>query len=171
MGAAGLSSSSAEMADKGGVGIALNLDKVPTREGQMKPEDIMLSESQERMLAIIDPKNFDSIKKIFSRHHLDCEKIGEVIAGNNLVITSQVDGQRAEVANLATNLLVGQAPLYDRPKNPLPQPKILPDNFLKAIDTRDYLQQYFASPFGADKSFIYHQYDRLVQGQQHPDQR
>ena len=163
MGAAGLSSSSAEMADKGGVGIALELDRVPMREADMKPEDIMLSESQERMLAIIDPKDFAAIKQAFLQHHLDCEKIGEVMAGNHLGITMH----GVEVANIETNLLVGQAPLYDRPQSPLPQPAFLPETFGDggdAADIKKYLEQYYSSPFGADKLFIYQQYDRLVQG-------
>ncbi|MDI9314309.1 MAG: phosphoribosylformylglycinamidine synthase subunit PurL [Hydrotalea sp.] len=166
MGAAGLSSSSAEMADKGGVGITLELDEVPMREADMKPEDIMLSESQERMLAVIDPDNFDAIKNIFSQHHLDCKKIGEVVAGNNLVLRMNDE----EVANLETNLLVGEAPLYDRPQSKLPAPLLLSpseDNESNAAPEKNlatYLEKYFASPFGADKSFIYQQYDRLVQG-------
>ncbi len=190
MGAAGLSSSSAEMADKGGVGIEIELSQVPMREANMRPEELMLSESQERMLAIIEPKNFDVIKKLFSQSHLDCEKIGEVIAEPQLII--KMNGKVE--AHLATNLLVGQAPLYtaaERPLAPLPTYNLLPDNMkggffarhetrakqentnpagmttitnLPHLDIKNYLEKYFASSFGADKSFIYEQYDRLVQG-------
>ncbi|MGI9461225.1 MAG: phosphoribosylformylglycinamidine synthase subunit PurL [Alphaproteobacteria bacterium] len=169
MGAAGLSSSSAEMADKGGVGIELELAKVPSREMNMHPEDIMLSESQERMLAIIDAKDFAAIKTLFTQSHLDCEKIGEVIQDKKLLIN--MHGRK--VADLATGFLVKQAPIYDRRQKKLPAAIALPKNLYsglqnKKIDVanniKNYLIQYFLSGFGGDKSFIYHQYDRLVQG-------
>lgn len=175
MGAAGLSSASAEMAHKGNVGIELNLDQVPLRQPAMlqQPETIMLSESQERMLAVIKPENFIKIQQLFRQHHLHCEKIGQVIADPLLRVTLNHE----LLAELETELLVGQVPPANRPidthvigdwkkrstkGNFTSNPN--PNNLISKDQLSAYLTTYHHSPYGADKSFIYQQYDRWVGG-------
>jgi phosphoribosylformylglycinamidine synthase len=87
MGAAGLTSSSVEMASKGGVGIRLDLDKVPCREAAMTPYEMMLSESQERMLMVLKPGREDFAQAIFRKWELDFAVIGEVVDGGDLTMT------------------------------------------------------------------------------------
>src|SRR5690606_19951527 len=84
MGAAGLTSSSFEMAAKGGVGMTLRLDQVPLRDSSMSPEEILLSESQERMLLICEPKNFAKIREVFHRWGLEATHVGEVEKGSTV---------------------------------------------------------------------------------------
>ena len=111
MGAAGLTCSSVEMGDKGNLGIFLNLDKVPIREDKMTAYDIMLSESQERMLAVIKPGHEDQAEKIFSKWDLDFAVIGNTIEEDKLLINFQ----NKIVADLPLKCLADQAPQYDRP--------------------------------------------------------
>ena len=110
MGAAGLTSSSVEMASKGNLGIEINLDKVPCREEKMTPYEIMLSESQERMLLIINSGKEDGAKKIFDKWGLDFSIIGKTTNTNNLVLNFQ----GKQVANLPLSSLSTDAPIYDR---------------------------------------------------------
>ena len=111
MGAAGLTCSSIEMGAKGNLGIFLNLDKVPVRENQMTAYEIMLSESQERMLAIIKPGHEDQAKEIFSKWDLDFAVVGNTIEDDKLLIKFQ----NKIVADLPLKCLADQAPQYDRP--------------------------------------------------------
>src|SRR5882724_9826880 len=111
MGAAGLTSSSVEMAGKGGLGIGLDLDRVPVRETGMSAYEIMLSESQERMLIILKPGRENEARRIFEKWELDFAVIGRVTETGCLVLT--MHGQK--VAELPVEPLVSQAPLYDRP--------------------------------------------------------
>src|SRR5436305_5321189 len=119
MGAAGLTSSSIEMADKGDLGIELDLDEVPVRESAMTPYEIMLSESQERMLIILKPGREDEARRIFEKWELDFAVIGRVTETGMLVL--KMHGQ--SVAELPVEPLVSQAPLYDRPWVPTPARK------------------------------------------------
>ena len=111
MGAAGLTSSSVEMASKGSLGMNLNLDLVPTREDKMSSYEIMLSESQERMLMILKPGSEEKAKLIFDKWDLDFAIIGEVTNTGRLILTK--DG--FEACNLPLKPLVEDAPEYNKP--------------------------------------------------------
>src|SRR3546814_8752856 len=110
MGAAGLTSSSVEMASKGGVGIRLELDKVPMREEGMTPYELMLSESQERMLMVLKPGREKAARAIFEKWELDFAVIGRITDTGRLELC--FDG--ATVADIPVAPLVESAPLYDR---------------------------------------------------------
>ena len=110
MGAAGLTSSSVEMASKGNLGIEIDLDKVPCREEKMTPYEMMLSESQERMLLILNSGKEENAKKIFNKWGLDFSIIGKTTSSKNLVLNFN----RKEVANLPLSSLSSDAPVYDR---------------------------------------------------------
>ncbi|MEX0584095.1 MAG: phosphoribosylformylglycinamidine synthase subunit PurL, partial [Sneathiella sp.] len=121
MGAAGLTSSSFEMADKGGVGIELNLDLVPMREDGMTPYEIMLSESQERMLMVLKPGREEEARKIFEKWELDFSVIGKVTDTGRMVLT-----MKGEVAaDLPVAPLADAAPEYDRPWTKTKAPAVI----------------------------------------------
>src|SRR5215208_760315 len=111
MGAAGLTSSSVEMAGKGGLGIELDLDRVPVREAGMTPYEIMLSESQERMLMILAPGSEHAARRVFDKWELDFAVIGRVTDTGRLVL--RMHGETA--ADIPVGPLVTEAPLYKRP--------------------------------------------------------
>ena len=115
MGAAGITCSSSEMSAKGSCGMRLNLDLVPLREKNMNPYEIMLSESQERMLIVIKKGHEVDLKNIFNKWDLDCNQIGEVTSSNNLV----VEFKNKVLADIPVNTLVlgGDAPQYDLPSS------------------------------------------------------
>jgi len=110
MGAAGLTSSSVEMAAKGNLGIDINLNNIPCREEKMTPYEMMLSESQERMLLILNSGKEENAKKIFTKWGLDFSVIGKTTNTKNLVLN--FNGKK--VADLPLNSLSKDAPLYDR---------------------------------------------------------
>lgn len=163
MGAAGLTSSSFEMASRAGSGVRLYLDKVPVREKDMTPYEIMLSESQERMLIVAKKKFEKKIKAIFEKWDLDAEVIGEVV--NDGYVRLFWEGE--EVACLEAAPLSDKAPVYDRPYSKpdyfdqvrkfdissIPEPK----------NYNDILMKMFESPNIASKEYIYEQYDHMVQ--------
>ncbi len=121
MGAAGLTSSSVEMAGKGGLGLELDLDHVPVRETGMTAYEIMLSESQERMLMILKPGREAEAKRIFDKWELDFAVIGRVTTTGHLVL--KMHG--AVQADLPVEPLVSEAPQYERPWEPTPtQPEL-----------------------------------------------
>src|SRR5439155_22372096 len=123
MGAAGLTSSTVEMAGKGGVGIELDLDAVPQREDGMSAYEMMLSESQERMLAILKPGREADGQRIFAKWGLDAATIGKTTDTGHLVLRHK--GQ--VVADVPLAPLFDDAPLYDRPwVAPMPQPRLAP---------------------------------------------
>jgi phosphoribosylformylglycinamidine synthase len=163
MGAAGLTSSSFEMASRAGSGVKLYLDRVPVREKDMNPYEIMLSESQERML-IVAKKGFEKkIKKIFDKWDLDAEVIGEVT--DDGFVRLFWDGE--EVASLKAAPLSDEAPIYDRSYT---KPTYVDE--LKKFDIssipepknyNDVLIKIFESPNIASKEYIYEQYDHMVQ--------
>ncbi len=116
MGAAGLTSSSVEMAGKGGVGIALDLDQVPQRETGMTAYEMMLSESQERMLMVLRPDRQDVARRIFAKWELDFAVIGHLTDTGRIVVRHE---GRVE-ADIPLDPLADQAPLYHRPTAPTP---------------------------------------------------
>src|SRR4029078_8804952 len=111
MGAAGLTSSSAEMGDKGGSGIELDLDKVPQREANMTAYEMMLSESQERMLAVLKPGREGQAEAIFKKWELDFAVIGITTNTNRLVVKHK----RKSEADMPITALSDAAPIYERP--------------------------------------------------------
>jgi phosphoribosylformylglycinamidine synthase len=160
MGAAGLTSSSVEMAGKGRLGIELDLDRVPVRESGMTPYEIMLSESQERMLMILRPGSEAEARHIFEKWELDFAVIGKVADTGRLVLWSA--GKIA--ADIPVGPLVTEAPVYQRPwQRPDPQPEI-DSASLAERDPLGCLQQLIASPALASKRWIWEQYDHLVTG-------
>ncbi|MEQ9812049.1 MAG: phosphoribosylformylglycinamidine synthase subunit PurL [Azospirillaceae bacterium] len=161
MGAAGLTSSSVEMADKGGCGIALDLDLVPVREEAMTAYEIMLSESQERMLMVLKPGREDTARAIFEKWELDFAVIGRVTDTGRLVLTK--DG--AVRADLPVSPLVEQSPLYERPWEPTPAaPHADPADFPLPEAPERVLERLTGSPDLASRRWIYEQYDSAVMG-------
>ena len=159
LGAAGLTSSSSEMASKGGVGLHINLDKVPLREQAMTPAEILVSESQERMLAVVTPENVQAVIDLCEFHELDATDIGEVVEGDALIAT--FNGE--EVVNIPAHFLADDAPVYEVPQTPAPPPTPLdlatvpvPTDLVGAW--RDLLRV----PNIASKRWVYQQYDHLV---------
>ena len=159
MGAAGLTSSSIEMADKGGVGIKLNLDKVPQREEGMTAYEMMLSESQERMLMVIKPSKEQLAFDIFEKWGLDVAKIGVTTDTGHLVLTQ---GKKT-VCDIPIAPLADDAPNYDRPHAPTPRRNVLePHQVLETDDYNDALLRVITDPDMVSKRWIWEQYDRHV---------
>jgi phosphoribosylformylglycinamidine synthase II len=158
MGAAGLTSSAVEMAGKGGLGIELDLDRVPVREPRMTAYEIMLSESQERMLMILRPGSAAEARRIFEKWELDFAVIGRVTESGRLVVR-----MRGEVAaDIPVGPLVSEAPVYRRPwRRADPEPEIDPAT-LPERDPLDCLSRLIGSPALASKRWIWEQYDHLV---------
>ena len=159
MGAAGLTSSSVEIADKGQIGVELDLDAVPMREPGMSPYELMLSESQERMLMILKPGREADAKAIFDKWDLDFAVIGRTTAARNLRLN--MHGQCW--CDIPVPPLVDEAPLYDRPQGPYPAPAPLPE-LTHGAGLFDALKTLLACPDLASKRWIWEQYDSLVSG-------
>ena len=159
MGAAGLTSSSVEMASKGNLGIELYLDKVPCREEKMTPYEMMLSESQERMLIILEDEKETQAKKIFDKWDLDFVVIGKTTNSNKL--TLKFDG--VIKGEIPIDALADKAPIYDRKwiKKELPQDKIEIKN-LKKVKIEDALIKILSSADHSNKKWITSQYDQMV---------
>ena len=161
MGAAGLTSSSVEMASKGSLGMFLDLDLVPTREEQMTSYEIMLSESQERMLMILKPGSENKAKLIFEKWDLDFAVIGKVTDTGRLVLKKN----GFEACNIPINPLVEDAPEYDRPFEINNNDKIINLNEVDINQTIDeVLIKIFKNPNMASKKWIWEQYDCSVMG-------
>ncbi len=160
MGAAGLTSSSVEMAGKGELGVELELDKVPTRETGMSAYEIMLSESQERMLMILKPERQDLAERIFRKYELDCVQIGRVTTSGKLVL--KMNG-RIE-AEIPVQPISAEAPEYDRPWTPTPKRPVLSAKDVPAHDPAYGLKTLMASPDLCSRRWIWEQYDYLVRG-------
>ncbi|MDB5697713.1 MAG: purL [Alphaproteobacteria bacterium] len=157
MGAAGLTSSSVEMASKGGVGIELDMNAVPCREQGMTPYEMMLSESQERMLMVLKPGREDEAEAIFRKWELDFAVIGRVTDTGHMVL--RWNGEVAADIPLAP--LADEAPVYDRPWVATPKPAPLAD----VSDTPDAaadLVKLMGSPDLASRRWIWEQYDHMV---------
>ena len=161
MGAAGLTSSSVEMASKGNLGIEINLNKIPCREKRMSPYEMMLSESQERMLLILNSGKENDAKKIFNKWNLDFSIIGKTTDTKNLVL--KFDNK--EVANLPLSSLSTQVPIYDRAWKKKLVPKKL--NYSKSFKTHkiiDSLSKILNTPNNSEKNWVWEQYDSTVMG-------
>ena len=159
MGAAGLTSSSVEMASKGNLGIEIELDKVPCREENMTPYEMMLSESQERMLIILEDNKEQEAKKIFDKWDLDFVVIGKTTNTNNLTLkyNDKIEGE------IPIDALSSKAPIYNRKwikKKPSKKKVNLKD--LKKIKIEDALIKILSSPNHSNKNWITSQYDQSV---------
>ncbi len=161
MGAAGLTCSTTEMASNSNSGIEIDLDQIPQREEGMTPYEIMLSESQERMLLVSKKENVREVQEIFAKWDLDAVIVGHVTADQRLKVKFRGD----TVVDIPIKAVVDMCPVYDRshkvpayfespsPQEPIPLPDNLNDTFLKIL----------ASPTVADKQWIFRQYDHMVQ--------
>ena len=159
MGAAGLTSSSVEMASKGELGIELHLDKVPCREEGMTPYEMMLSESQERMLIILEDNKENDAKKIFDKWDLDFVVIGKTTDTKKLTLKYKNE----TVGEIPIEALASKAPIYDRKwtKIKLPEKKIdIKD--LKKIKLEDALIKILSSPNQSNKRWVTEQFDQMV---------
>ncbi|MED3776722.1 phosphoribosylformylglycinamidine synthase subunit PurL [Geobacillus stearothermophilus] len=161
MGAAGLTSSSAEMASKGGFGIEMNLDLVPQRETGMTPYEMMLSESQERMLLVVKQGREDEIAAIFAKYGLEAKAIGKVTDDKMLRLWF-----RGEVAaEIPVDALAKDAPVYHKPsKEPVyyREFQAMPPYIPHIEDYNQTLLGLLAQPTIASKEWVYDQYDYMV---------
>ena len=162
MGAAGLTCSSAEMASKAGNGLELYLDQVPQREEGMTPYEMMLSESQERMLFVVEPKDEAQAQEIFDRWGVICCKVGKVTDDGRLKLFHHGE----VVGDMSVTALVDECPVYDKPSS---VPAYYTEN--ETVDTLRYaevtdlggaLRTVLASPTVASKAWVYNQYDYMV---------
>ncbi|WP_181893377.1 phosphoribosylformylglycinamidine synthase subunit PurL [Falsiruegeria mediterranea] len=156
MGAAGLTCSAVEMGDKGGLGVRLDLENVPQREENMTAYEMMLSESQERMLMVLKPELEAEARAVFEKWDLDFAIVGETIAEDRFLIMHNGEVK----ADLVLSKLSSTAPEYDRPWEPTPQAEPLAD--VPQIDPIDGLRALLASPNYAGKQWVYEQYDTMV---------
>jgi len=161
MGAAGLTSSSVEMASKGEVGITMVLDDVPMRETGMQPFELMLSESQERMLMVLKPGREDEARAIFEKWELDFAVIGQTNDSERLVLMWQ--GEVA--ADIPVPPLVAAAPEYERPWTATPPREVIgPDAVPAPLDPGAALLTMIESPDLCSRRWIWEQYDHMVMG-------
>ena len=160
MGAAGLTCSAVEMGDKGELGIKLNLEDVPQREEGMTAYEMMLSESQERMLMVLKPEKEAEAKAVFEKWDLDFAIVGETIAEDRFLIQHN----NVVMADLPLSKLASSAPEYDRPWVETPAAEPLTDADVPTIDPIDGLKALIASPNYAGKQWVYEQYDTTVMG-------
>jgi phosphoribosylformylglycinamidine synthase len=159
MGAAGLTSSSIEMADKGGVGIDIDLDLVPQREEDMTAYEMMLSESQERMLMVLKPGHEDASRAIFEKWGLDFSVIGKTTGTGHLVLTHK----GSVVCDIPIAPLADDAPKYERPWVPTPRQETLsPEDVAAPNSLSEALKTIMASPDMASRRWIWEQYDYTV---------
>ena len=156
MGAAGLTCSAVEMGDKGGLGIKLQLDQVPQRETHMTAYEMMLSESQERMLMVLKPEKEAEARAIFVKWDLDFAIVGETIPEDRFLI---VHGNEIK-ADLPLSKLSSTAPEYDRPWVETPKAGAVGD--VPAIGAIDALKALIGSPTYAHKAWVWEQYDSQV---------
>ncbi len=162
MGAAGLTSSSIEMASKGKLGIELNLNKVPCRELNMTPYEIMLSESQERMLIILENGKENKAKKIFDKWNLDFAVIGKTTKSNKI----EIYFGNKKITDIPIEFLADKAPQYDRKwkKTKLPNKKKINKDLYKNLKISEVLKKIIHSPNICSKEWIWTQYDHTVMG-------
>ena len=162
MGAAGLTSSSIEMASKGNLGIEINLNKVPCRETKMTPYEIMLSESQERMLIVLENGKEELAKRIFDKWNLDFAIIGKTTNTKNI----ELFFDEKQVAKIPVNTLVENSPMYDRKwkKSKLPKKNKIKKETLNSLKIKDVLKKVLSNPNICSKEWIWQQYDHTVMG-------
>ena len=163
MGAAGLTCSTCEMGGRGGVGLEIELDLVPQRDTGMTPYEIMLSESQERMLLVAEKGREDEVFRVFEKWGLDAVTIGRVITES----TMRVLEHGKVVAEIPNQALTDEAPLYHRPMERWepPVPREMPEGIQlgEKADLTDDLKQLLASPNICSKRWVFEQYDSMVQ--------
>jgi phosphoribosylformylglycinamidine synthase subunit PurL len=160
MGAAGLTCSAVEMGAKGNLGIELDLDKVPVRETNMTAYEMMLSESQERMLMVLKPEMEKEAQAIFIKWGLDFAIVGHTTDD----LRFRVFHQGEEVANLPIKELGDEAPEYDRPWVATAKPAALDANDVPQGDVADALLQLVGSANQSSRRWVWEQYDTLIQG-------
>ncbi|UWQ43053.1 phosphoribosylformylglycinamidine synthase subunit PurL [Leisingera aquaemixtae] len=160
MGAAGLTCSAVEMGDKGKLGVRLDLEKVPQREENMTAYEMMLSESQERMLMVLKPELEAEARAVFEKWDLDFAIVGETIAEDRFLIMHNGEVK----ADLVLSKLSSTAPEYDRPWKETPAAEPLTDADVPTIDPIDGLKALLSSPNYAGKQWVYEQYDTTVMG-------
>jgi phosphoribosylformylglycinamidine synthase len=163
MGAAGLTCSTCEMGARGGVGIEIELDRVPQRETGMTPYEIMLSESQERMLLVAQKGREQEVFNVFEKWGLDAVEVGNVTTDNKLRVLHHAN----LVAEIPNQALTDDAPVYRRPlaRWEPPVPREMPAH-IKLDEKRDFtlaLKQLLASPNICGKRWVWQQYDHMVQ--------
>ncbi|MCH2165754.1 MAG: phosphoribosylformylglycinamidine synthase subunit PurL [Marinovum sp.] len=156
MGAAGLTCSAVEMGDKGGLGVKLVLDRVPVREEAMTAYEMMLSESQERMLMVLKPELEAEAKAVFDKWDLDFAIVGETIAEDRFLIEHEGEIK----ADLPLSKLSSEAPEYDRPWVPTEAPEPMSD--VPEIDPIDGLKALLGSPNYSARNWVFEQYDSQV---------
>jgi phosphoribosylformylglycinamidine synthase II len=162
MGAAGLTSSSIEMASKGNLGIEINLNKVPCRETNMTPYEIMLSESQERMLIVLENGKEEMAKKIFDKWNLDFAVIGKTTKSKKIELYFDEE----KVTDIPVNTLVENSPMYDRKwkKAKLPKRIKIEKELFKTLKVKNVLNKILSNPNVCSKEWIWQQYDHTVMG-------
>ncbi|MFV1492346.1 phosphoribosylformylglycinamidine synthase subunit PurL [Phaeobacter sp. JH18-32] len=160
MGAAGLTCSAVEMGDKGKLGVRLDLENVPQREADMTAYEMMLSESQERMLMVLKPELEAEARAVFEKWDLDFAIVGETIAEDRFLIMHNGEVK----ADLVLSKLSSTAPEYDRPWVETPAAEPLTDADVPTIDPIDGLKALLSSPNYAGKQWVYEQYDTTVMG-------
>ncbi len=158
MGAAGLTCSAVEMGDKGGLGVRLDLEKVPQREENMTAYEMMLSESQERMLMVLKPALEAEARAVFEKWDLDFAIVGETLPEDRFLIMHNGEVK----ADLPLSKLSSTAPEYDRPWQPTPAAAPLGD--VVGVDPIDGLKALIGCPNYAAKHWVYEQYDSQVMG-------
>lgn len=168
MGAAGLTSSSFEMASRGDVGFELHLDKVPLRDQTMGPEELLLSESQERMLLIVEPKNRDKVQKVFHKWGLDAVNIGKVIEERKMKLFWHGEC----VCDIDPHVLTENAPQYEREfvRRDLKDDErsMTFEKWSESVkdelnrNKREMLKSQLQSPQGCSRNFVTSQYDQRV---------
>ncbi|MGA2363693.1 MAG: phosphoribosylformylglycinamidine synthase subunit PurL [Candidatus Aminicenantales bacterium] len=161
MGAAGLTCSTTEMAAKSGLGIEIDLDLVPQREAGMTPYEIMLSESQERMVLVCTKENVKKVQEVFAKWDLDAPIIGHVTAGGQ----ARVRFKGEVVVDIPVDAVVNLCPVYRRPSRPPVRPPSSARLPLLPVpaDIEDVFFRLLSSPTIADKEWVFRQYDHMVQ--------
>ena len=161
MGAAGLTSSSTEMGAKGDLGVTLDLDKVPCREAAMSAYEMMLSESQERMLMVLKPEKEQEAEAIFRKWGLDFAVIGETTASKRFIVRHGGE----VMADLPITELGSEAPVYHRPFVEAPKPPVIAArDVTPPMSLADALERLIGSPDLCSKRWVWEQYDHIILG-------
>ena len=165
MGAAGLTSSATEMGAKGDLGVTLDLDKVPTRETGMTAYEMMLSESQERMLMVLKPEKEAEAEAVFRKWGLDFAVVGETTPTKRFIVRHTENGEKKEVANLPIKELGSEAPVYDRPFTETPKPAVIDAASVQPpMGLADALELLIGTPDLSSKRWVWEQYDHIIGG-------
>jgi phosphoribosylformylglycinamidine synthase len=159
MGAAGLTSSSVEMADRANNGIRIDVDKIPAREEDMSAYEFLLSESQERMLIVIEEGRTEEVARVFDRWELEWAQIGEVIDGDRFEVVEKGE----TVVDIPVSVLTSAAPKYDRPQErPAYMDELTPAQVDEPADLAEAFEYLLASPNICSRRVVYEQFDHMV---------